>query len=329
MRTVVTGGNGFIGSHLVKALLDKGREVIVATDQPVMHNLSDLGVKPSDIELRQADLTDYPQTINAIAGCEVIFHLATRVGNYDYLHGSRMAELATLQTNLLIDTNVIKACLEADVKKLVYASSCAVYPLKEQSSLGAIFSEDSLLLSQDNPGAINPDGGYGWAKLLAEIELMWMKNIYIGIARIFNIYGECEPLGEKAHVIADLMRKAIIYPHQQFVVRGNGKQTRDFLYISDCIEALIRLEQKASNTPLTVNIGSGEAVSVGTIAEKIVALSGTARDIRYDHSKQLGPLSRTADISRARACLDWQPKVGLDDGLKRTYIWLGKTICKE
>lgn len=329
MKTIVTGGSGFIGSHLVKALLEKGREVVNASIQPVMHNLSDLGIKPSDIEFRLVDLTEYPQVVKAIAGGDVIFHLATRVGNLAYLHSSHTAELAALQTNLLIDTNVLRASLEVGVKKLVYASSCAVYPLDKQYSPGAIFSEDSLELPQKKPCAINPDGGYGWAKLMAEIELMWMKNIDIGIARIFNIYGENEPLGEKAHVITDFMCEAILHPHQQFIVRGNGKQTRDFLYVSDCVEALMKLEQKAASPPLTVNIGSGEAVSIGMIAEKIVALSKKARDIRYDLDNQLGPLSRTADIARARTCLGWQPEVSLEDGLKRTYIWLEKRMSQD
>ena len=330
MKTVVTGGTGFIGSHLVKSILEKGREVIVASKGLEMHNLSSLGIKPSEFEFRQADLTEYPQAVEAIAGGDIIFHLAARVGNLEYLHGSQIAELAGLQTNLLIDANVFRACLEAGVNKLVYASSCAIYPMNKQFTPGAIFSEDSLEFTQDQPGAINPDGGYGWAKLMGEIQLGWMKNIDVGIARLFNMYGENEVVEEgKAHLVGDLIRKVILSPQSELKIRGDGKQTLDFLYVSDCVEALMRLGQKASSPPLTVNIGSGEMVSIGTIAEKIVALSGKARDIRYDLDKQSGPLSRTADIIRARTCLGWQPEVSLDDGLKRTYIWLGKTICKE
>ena len=334
MKTVVTGGTGFIGSHLVKSLLEQSREVIVASDlaQPGTENLSGLGVKPSDFELRQTDLVDYQQALKAVDGAGSVFHLAARVGSLEYLHGTGMAELVALQTNLVIDANVFKACLKVGVRKIIYASSCAVYPMDKQFSPGAIFPESCLELkklnflrpgkSESGHGTSNPDGGYGWSKLMGEVQLEWMKGIGVGIARIFNIYGENEPFGEKAHVVADLIGKAIRYPQEEFIVWGDGQQSRDFLYITDCVDALLQLEKKASNPPTTVNIGSGEPVNISTIAEKAVRLSGKDIKIEYDPTKPVGPLSRTADITRARALLDWQPKVSLDEGLRRTYLWL-------
>jgi len=188
MKTVVTGGTGFIGSHLVKSLLEQNREVVVASDSSRLdsENLSSLGVKPSDVELRRTDLGEYQQALKAIEGADSVFHLAARVGSLEYLHSSQLAELAALQTNLLIDTNVFRACLEKKVKRLVYTSSCAVYPMNLQYRPGAVFSENDLSLDTGQ-GTIGPDGGYGWAKLLGEIQLGWMKDIGIGIARIFNV----------------------------------------------------------------------------------------------------------------------------------------------
>ncbi len=360
MKTVVTGGAGFIGSHLVKRLIEQGREVVVVSDLAHLgiENLtdlglrtsdlglrtSDLGLRTSDMEVRKADLSDYHQALKSIEGADSVFHLAARVGNLEYLHATGMAELAALQTNLMIDANVFRACLENGVKKIVYASSCAVYPMDKQYSPGAVFSEDDLQLSQNQPWTsdighrtINPDGGYGWAKLMGEIELGWMKNIDIGIARIFNIYGENEPLGERGHVITDLISKAILYPNEEFIVRGDGKQSRDFLYVSDCVGALLKLEAALSrhrtsdigHRTLTVNIGSGEAVSISTIAKKAVELSGKDIKIAYDPAQPVGPLSRTGDITRARALLNWQPKVSLDEGLRRTYEWVEKRLKEE
>jgi GDP-D-mannose 3',5'-epimerase len=120
---------------------------------------------------------------------EVVFHLAAMVGSLKYLHGTEMAELTTLQRNLAIDANVFRVCLEDGVQKLVYASSCAVYPMDRQYAQGAVFVEEDLT-------SINPDGGYGWSKLLGEIQLGWMKGIDIGIARIYSAYGENEPIEE-------------------------------------------------------------------------------------------------------------------------------------
>lgn len=339
MKTLVTGGTGFIGSNLVKRLLEKGREVVVASDfsRVGTENLLDLGLRMPDIEIRKVDLRDYAQTLKATEGAEVVFHLAARVGGLEYLHGTEMAELSALQTNLIIDTNVFKACLEKGVEKLIYASSCAVYPMGEQYSPNAVFSESDLdlkLIAQPTQRiagtddnrllTIDPDGGYGWAKLLSEVQLSWMKGIDIGIARIFNIYGESEPLRERAHVVADLIQKAIIYPKVAFRVWGNGKQTRDFLHVSDCVDALARLEAKASCPPIIVNISSGKPVPVSKLAGKIAKVSGKDIKIEYDPSEPVGPLSRTADTTKARELLGWEPKITLEEGVRRTYAWAQK-----
>ncbi len=331
MRIVVTGGAGFIGSHLVKRLVDEGREVVVASDfsQLGTENLSHLGI---EVECQKIDLRDYNQALRVMDGTETVFHLAARVGSIEYLHGTTMSELTALQTNLIIDANTFRACLEKNVKKLIYASSCAVYPMDRQYSFGAVFSEDDLDLqpgTSDSGLLINPDGGYGWAKLMGEIQLGWMGNIDMGIARIFNIYGENEPLGESAHVVADLIRKAILYPEDQLMVWGSGEQTRDFLYVTDCAEALLKLEEKASNPPIVVNIGSGQATSIRTVVEKIARLSGKSLKPIYDPMKPVGPLSRTADITRAKALLKWQPKISLDEGLERTYLWAERVVDKH
>lgn len=307
MRTVVTGGSGFIGSHLVKRLRQLGRQVTVAS----------LGAGADSV-----DLADYGQVCRAIAGAESVFHLAARVGSLEYLHGTGAAELGALQTNLVIDANVFTACRENGVKKLVYASSCAVYPMDRQSSGGAVFPETELVL----PGAtsLNPDGGYGWAKVTGELQLGWTRGIAIGIARIFNVYGENEPLDERAHVIGDLARKAVLYPRVEFRVRGSGEQSRDFLYVSDCIEALIMLEAAATTPAITVNIGSGRATTIREIAQTIAIISGKGITPVFDPSLPAGPASRTADIGRARAWLGWQPETGLEEGLRRTYRWAEK-----
>lgn len=157
MATIVTGGSGFIGSHLVRKLLDKGREVAVVSEFSNLDtdNLSGLGVQSSQIDVRKSDLTDYSQALTALQGAETVFHLAARVGNLDYLHGTREAELAALQTNLMIDTNVLRACLRHGVKTIVYASSVAVYAMDYQYSTGVVLTEGS-------PITANPDGGYGW-----------------------------------------------------------------------------------------------------------------------------------------------------------------------
>jgi len=338
MRTVVTGGAGFIGSHLVKKLVEEGRKVIVIDDlsSGSLENLFDLDLKPADFEFKKLDLTDYHQTLEALKGGDVVFHLAARIGGIKFLHGSESAEFLAIQENLAIDANVFRACLERKIKKIIYPSSSAVYSLDKQYSFGTVFFEEDLSLESKvkDPKfrfkiSINPDGGYGLAKLLAEIQLNLMKNTKVGIARIFNVYGENEPIGERAHAIFDLIRKTINYPKEEFVIWGNGSQTRDYIYVIDCADSLIKLEEKISeNSPLTLNIGSGRATSIKEIAEEIIKISG--KDIKpiYDSAKPVGPLSRTANIEKAKNLLDWQPKVNMEEGLKKTYFWVQKKLFK-
>lgn len=313
MKTVVTGGAGFIGSHLVKRLLDKGRDTVIADDFSMgnKRNLLDLGIQ---VNYKKIDLRDFRQTLKILKDVDIVFHLAARVGGIEYLHGSQGKELKALQENLVIDANVFRACLENKVKKIIYASSVSVYPIDIQKASGIVLSEDISY--------IDPEGGYGWAKLVGEIALGWTKDIKIGIARIFNIYGENEYMGRDAHVIPDLIQKVIKYSKGDFVVWGNGRQSRDFLHASDCVEALLKLEEKANNPPLIINIGSGEEVYIKTIAEKIVKLSRKNIKITYDPTKPVGPMSRTADIKKAKKLLNWQPKINLDEGLRRTYVWI-------
>jgi nucleoside-diphosphate-sugar epimerase len=278
--------------------------------------LLNLGIRD---ECQKVDLRNCDRWQKLLAGVDTVFHMAARVGSVEYLHGNNMAELLTLQTNLVIDANVSQACLKYDVKKIVYASSISVYPVQTQARPNAVFAEDDI-------EPFNPEGGYGWAKFMGEIGLRWMKNIEVGIARIFNIYGENAALGETAQVIPALITKSLRYPEEKFVVWGDGEQTRDFLYVADCVDALLRLEKKGSNPPTIVNIGSGEAITVKTIAGKIARLSGKNPKVVYDVTRPVGPVSRTADIGRARTLLGWQPATSLDDGLARTYSWVKRRL---
>jgi len=336
MKTIVTGGAGFIGSHLVKELVKMGREAVVVDDlsSGSLENLFGLGLKPSDFEFKKLDLTDYHQTLDALKEGETVFHLAARIGGIEFLHGSESAELSALQENLAIDANVFRACAERNIKKIIYPSSSAVYPLDKQFSLGAVFSEDDFPLEPivKDPKlrfkiSINPDGGYGLVKLLAEIQLNLMKDTKVGIARIFNVYGENESIGERSHAIFDLIKKSINWPKEEFTVWGDGNQTRDYIYVSDCVDGLVKLEEKTSEiSPLTVNIGSSQTISIKEIAKKIIEISGKNIKPIYDPKKPVGPLSRTANIAKAKTLLNCQPKVSIEEGLKRTYYWIQKII---
>lgn len=312
MKTVVTGAAGFIGANLVRALLKEGRDVraVDNVSRGSRRNLEGLNV-----EVVHADLRDWSQTKHAIEGADVVYHLAAMVGSIDFLHGSKEAELNALQSNLAIDANVFRACVESNVRKVVYASSVSVYPIHKQNELNAKFKEEDIY-------PIDPEGGYGWAKLVGEIQLQMMDNCKSAVARIFNAYGEYGEFGESAQVVQALIRKAINYPREDFVVWGDGNQTRNPLYVADAVRALVIVEQYASNPPLVLNIGNERTITIKELAGIVVKSSGKEIKIRFDTTKPVGPISRVPDISKAKHVIGWVPHVDIEEGVRRTHRWM-------
>lgn len=318
MKTLVTGGAGFIGAHLVRTLVRSGRTVLVADDfsRGRRDRLEDL-----DVEVHEIDLRDYREAQSLFRGVHTVFHLAARVGSVWFLHENEDAELEALQTNLALDGSVFRACRLHGVRTIVYASSVSVYPIRRQITDDVVFAERDATWAE-------PDGGYGWAKVLGEIQLGWMTKLNVGIARLFNVYGEGEEPDENAHVVPSLIRKAILYPEVEFRVWGDGRQKRDLIYVEDVVEALVRLEEVASNPPVTINLGSGTPLDIRTIVEKIICISGKLITPVFEPRALVGPRSRAADITAAKRLLDWEPRVPIDEGLRRTYAWVEEKVGK-
>ncbi len=315
-KTAVTGGAGFIGSHIVRRLVDEGRDVSVIDDLSAgsLRNLSDLRVKRKP---RVGDLRDYRFAKASLRGVETVFHFAAEVGSVTYLHGSNASELAALQSNILIDANVFKACLENGVKTVIYASSVSVYPFDEQMGSNVQFKEE------DAERRVNPEGGYGWSKYIAEKQLALMPVTSYGTARIFHAYGKNIYLKpDRSQVIASLIRKALRYPREDFVVWGDGTQRRCFVYIDDALDALMLLERHVKrHGSLTVNIGSTEEVTVRDLAQRVVRLSNKDISIKFDKSKPTGVLNRTPNLERAKQTLGWSPTTSFSEGLGTTFRW--------
>jgi len=315
-KVAVTGGAGFLGSHIVRRLIDQGEEVSIIDDfsSGTVENLKDVGVKQKCV---RGDLRDYRLAKKSLEGVDEVFHFAAEVGSVKYLHGSKERELATLQANTVIDTNVFRACRELGVKRVIYASSVSVYPIDRQQGSHFRFKEE------DSEERVNPEGGYGWSKYLAEKQLSMMEGISFGVARIFHAYGKNIYLRpDRSQVIASLMSKAIRYPKDGFVVWGDGSQRRCFVYIDDAIEALFRIREYVSRKgSITVNVGTTEEHTVKELAEMIVALSGKRIQIRFDRTKPSGALNRMPDLTKIDRTIGWEAQTRLSEGLKSTYEW--------
>ncbi|MFW6121003.1 MAG: NAD-dependent epimerase/dehydratase family protein [Petrotogales bacterium] len=324
-RIVVTGAAGFIGSHLSKRLeKNNGSSLTLVDDfsRGKQEYLDYLGVKT---KCNYADLRDYETAEKFTKNADIVYHIACRIGGMQFLHGSAKKELKALQDNLAIDSNTFRACVKNKVKKIIYTSSVSVYNTYLQNhSTEAVFSEHDLKKQK-----LDPEGGYGWAKYMGEkqLEMMAKTGIKVGIARIFKSYGPCDDYSpESGQVVLSLMRKAINYPDEPYVVWGDGQATRCLVYIDDLIDALIKMEGYLQKKSITVNLGGDIPHKIRELAERIVELSGKKVNIKYDKSKPSGPKSRIPNLDRANEELNWRPSIGLDYGLRKSYDWMKEVI---
>jgi len=319
-KVAVTGAAGFIGSNLSKALQDKGYELLLVDNfsRGKQKNLDYLGIKT---ECKNLDLR-HPYG-DVFDGVDTVFHCACRIGGEQFLHGSNYNELQALQDNLAIDRNVFRDCLRNKVKNIIFTSSVSIFNTSRQyKEAKAVFNERSIW---DDP--FEPEGGYGLAKYIAEEQLWLMRHMGINTSsvRIFKAYGPCDDYSEESgQVVLSLIRKALNYPKENYVVWGDGSKKRCLLYIDDLVDAMMKIHERG--VYYDFNIGNDESTSIKTLAKKIAHLCGKDIHITYDLTKTGGPLSRVPDITKAKQFLDWKPKTSLDVGLGKTWKWMEEIL---
>ena len=318
-KVLVTGGAGFIGSHLVRRLLDLGSEVYVA-DNLSRGRRENLEPFLDEVHFYLVDLTKLENCLQATEEVDSVFHLAASVGGIHYILKENVGGLTP---SLLMNTNMLEAARINDVERFLFTSSACVYREK-RSALNRFREEDA------NPA--NPLTTYGWAKLMGEIQCETYHLDYgmkCSVVRIFNAYGENENLDPRwSHVIPSLIRKAILYPQEEFRIFGDGEQERGFLYVQDCVEGLILgMEKTVDADP--INLGSEEVVSINELAKKIINISGKIIKTRYDLSGPQGTHKYCADTTKMKQALGWTPQTSLDEGLERTYQWAERELNVE
>ena len=311
-NVLVTGGAGFIGSHLVKRLLDLGSAVSVADD---FSRGKRENIEPflDEIQLHTLDLTKLENCIKATKDIDYVFHLAASVGGIHYI---KKENVGGSTPSLLMNTNMLEAARLNDVERFLFTSSACVYREKILE-LNRFKEEDAY--------PANPPTTYGWAKLMGEIQC---KSYYIdygikfSVIRIFNAYGENENLNPKwSHVIPSTIRKVILYPKEELKIFGDGTQERAFLYVKDCVEGL-RLSMEKIEDAEPINLGSEELVSINRLTKKIIDLSGKEIKIVNDLSAPAGTHKYCADTTKMKKVLGWSPRTPLSEGLRRTYEWV-------
>jgi nucleoside-diphosphate-sugar epimerase len=318
-KVLVTGGTGFIGSHLVKKLLDIGCDVSVA-DNFSRGRIENIESFLDKIHLYRVDLTELENCMLAAKDIDYIFHLAASVGGIHYI---KRENVEGSTPSILMNTNMLEASVKNNVEKFLFASSACVY------------SEKSLELNEfkeEDAFPANPPTTYGWAKVMGEIQCRSYHVDYglkTSSIRIFNCYGENENLDPRwSHVIPSLIRKAIRYPKEEFKLFGDGRQERAFLYVGDCVEGFLVAMEKIADGD-AINLGSEEVTTISKLAEKIVKLSGTDIDMEYDLSGPQGTHRYCADTTKMKEVLDWSPKIPLDEGLRKVYDWARSELNVE
>jgi nucleoside-diphosphate-sugar epimerase len=311
-RTLVTGGTSFIGSHLVEQLLELGARIRVV-DNLSSGRLDHIkpGVDKGRVEFVEGDLLDQGTARAAVAGIEVVFHLAADHGGRGYVD----LHQAACATNLALDGNLFLAAHQAGVDKVVYASSGCVYPNHLQTN-----PEEVLYLTENMVGPpYDADNMYGWAKLMAEMTLAHYareRGMKAASCRYFTVYGE---RGKEDHAVIAMIARAFI-KQDPFVVWGSGEQIRNWTYVEDIVRGTILAAEKIDDGT-AVNLGTMERSRVLDAAKEVMAYTGHTAATELHPEMPTGPMNRVADNSLARRLLGWEPKVPFVDGLHRTIDW--------
>jgi len=314
--SLVCGAGGFIGSHLVKKLKKEGfwvRGVDLKYPEFSKTEADDFIIG----DLREPDLC---RSIMDQSFDEV-YQLAADMGGAGYIFtGEHDADVmhnsATINLNILYFGNI------AGIKKIFYSSSACIYPEYNQ------LDPDNPKCSEESAYPAAPDSEYGWEKLFSERLYFAFNrnyNLDVRVARFHNIFGpEGTWCGGKEKAPAAICRKITETKNEEIEVWGDGKQTRSFLYIDECLEGIRRLMNNQT-FPGPVNIGSEEMVSINKLVEIVAEVSG--KNIRVKHiDGPLGVRGRNSDNNLIKEKLGWAPSIPLYDGLSITYSWIKKQV---
>jgi len=304
-KVLVTGGAGFIGSHLVEALVKKKAKVTVPslTANPIF-----LKAIKNKIKIVKADLKNQKAANSLTQNQDLCFHLAAHVGG---IHYNNVHPATLLYENLLPTVNIIEAAKTNHLKRLLIVSSACVY--SPQCSIPTPETEGFL----GHPEPTN--FGYGWSKRIAELLAKTYSEEHqmkIGIVRPYNAYGSRDNFDPKnSHVIPALIKR-VCDGENPLIVWGDGSPTRSFIYVTDIVRGMLMALDKYPQ-PDPINLGTTEEISIKNLSQLIIKLSGKDTKIKFDTTKPNGQPRRNCDTKKAKKILNFTAVTKLEQGLPK------------
>ena len=314
---LVCGAGGFIGGHLVKKFMDEGHNVICADFKPFEYWCQFYEEnKNYSLDLKEKENTDV-----VTKDVDYVVNMACNMGGMGFIENNK----AECMLSVLINTNLLRAAKENKAKKFLFTSSACVYnAVKQQDTF-----VDSLRESDAYPA--QPEDGYGWEKLFSERMCRHFEEDYgikARVVRYHNVYGPFGTFdGGREKAPAAICRKiasAKLNGINEIEVWGDGEQTRSFMYIDDCLDGTEKVFNSNFSDPY--NVGSDEQVSINQLVNYIEEIAGYKVEKKYLLDKPKGVRGRSSNNDKIIKDINWEPRILLKDGLKRTYDWIFQEI---
>jgi nucleoside-diphosphate-sugar epimerase len=319
-RAVVCGAGGFIGGHLVKGLLQQGVQVVRAADiKPV----EEWYQRTEGVENLSFDLMEKENCLIAASGADHVYQLAANMGGMEFIESNK----ALCMLNVVVSTNMLMAARKLGVRRFFYASSACVYNSQKQTN------PDVVALRESDAYPAMPEDGYGWEKLFSERMCRHFEEdfgLICRVARYHNVYGPHGSwTGGREKAPAAICRKVIQAKRSgihEINIWGDGRQTRSFMFIDDCIKGTQLIMYSDVDEP--INLGSSELVSINRLVDIVEDIAGIRLKRTYDRNAPKGVNGRNSDNSMIVDRLGWEPSIRLRDGLEKTYRWIERRITE-
>lgn len=319
-KIVVCGGGGFIGGHLVADLLRQGKKVRSVDVKP----FSEWFQMFPEAENLELDLREKESCERAVAGVDLIYNLAADMGGMGFIENNK----ALCMLTVLINTHLLMAAKDAGVKRFFYASSACAYAADKQTD------PNVTALKEEDAYPAMPEDGYGWEKLFSERmcrHFLEDFGIATRMARFHNVYGPNGTYdGGREKAPAAICRKVIqakLSGNHEIEIWGDGKQTRSFMWIDDCVKGTQMIMNGDFAEPL--NLGSSELVSINQLVDIVEAIAGLKLKRNYNLSAPKGVNGRNSDNTLIQKVFGWEPSTKLRDGLERTYHWIYEQMAPK